>query len=127
MQSGLRQAARALFLFEEQQISNSGQCRADDRGNPKQPELLQRPPVHEERWSRAAGGIHRQVVNRYADQVNKREAKADGNSGEALRRATIRGWRIVMYVCAPLTHATALPTGTVALPAHGILSIVRPD
>jgi hypothetical protein len=29
-------------------------------------------------------GIHRSVANRYADEVNKREAKADGNSGKPL-------------------------------------------
>ena len=51
----LRGAARpssggyGASLFEEHRINNAGQCRADNRGNPKEPELLQRPPVHEER------------------------------------------------------------------------------
>ena len=79
-----------LFFFEEQRINKSGQSRTNYWGDPKEPELMQRPAVHEKRRSGAAGRVHRQVVNGYADQVNEREAKANGNSRKPQRCATIR-------------------------------------
>ena len=57
--------------------------RADDWGNPEEPELTERPAAGEDRGAGAAGGVDRGVGDGDADEVDQREAEADGDGGKA--------------------------------------------
>jgi hypothetical protein len=50
---------------------------AEERRQPEEPELLQRPAAHENRRSGAARRIHRRVRHWNADQMNQRKRKTD--------------------------------------------------
>jgi hypothetical protein len=57
---------------------------------PETPELREGPTAHEERRSRRSSRVDREVVDRDPDQVNQRQAEADGHAREALEPA-LRG------------------------------------
>ncbi len=90
------------LLFEEQRISNSGQCRADNRGNPKEPELLQRHPctksagppeeIDAELGKHLAGYVqtHQQTASGLAEAKATMEAAAKVAQEEAKRKAEER-------------------------------------
>src|SRR6185312_7639612 len=75
---------------EEGVVDDAGDEAANDGSGPKEPELTERPSVHEERLAGAAGGVHGGVRHGNADEVNEGEAESDGDAGERLRRARVR-------------------------------------
>ena len=70
-------------------MDHAGHHGADDRRDPEQPELLERPAADEQRRTGAARRVHRRVGHRNADQVDQRERETDREAGEA-RRALAR-------------------------------------
>src|SRR6478609_8392915 len=63
----------------------------DDRGQPENPQLADRPVAVEERDAGGAGRVDRGVRDRDRDEVDEGEHQADGDRGEALRRTGVRG------------------------------------
>lgn len=51
---------------------------------------MDRPAAHKYRGSRAAGGIHGEVGDRDANQMNECEAEANRDGGEALQSTAVR-------------------------------------
>ncbi len=86
-------AHRRFFggAFEDQRVGDARECRANHRGQPEQPQLLNRPAPDEERRGRAACRVHRRVRHRNADQMDQREREADGESCKPHRGALVRG------------------------------------
>ncbi len=72
-----------FFLAGDDRVNNPGERGADDGGEPEEPELLDGPAADEERGSGAAGGVHREIGDRDADEVDQREPEADGDRREA--------------------------------------------
>ncbi len=64
---------------------------SEDGGYPEEPELTECPASDEDRRAGAAGGVDRGVGDRDADEVDEREAEADGDGGEALGGALVGG------------------------------------
>ena len=78
-------------LPRDARVDEPGQQSADDRRDPEEPELLDRPAADEERGARAPRGVHGDVRHRDADQVDQREAEADRDRREPGRGALVRG------------------------------------
>ena len=79
-------------LLAEPAVEDAAERAADQRRDPEQPELRQRPAADEQRRAGAAGRVDRGVGDRDADEVDQRQAEADGDRGEA-RPAPCRAWR----------------------------------
>ena len=79
-----------LVLFEvasQERVEDSGQHGAQDRCDPEQPELAERPAADEDRGAGAARGVDREVRDGDPDQVDQREPEADRDRREARRGA----------------------------------------
>src|ERR1051325_275859 len=83
--SGVR---RRSVLSAKPAIDDPGNRRADDGCQPAQPELPQRPAAGEESRRRRAGRVQRGIGDGDTDQVDQREAEADGDRREPLRCPT---------------------------------------
>src|SRR5258705_11317907 len=64
---------------------------SNDWRDPEEPELTERPAAGEDCGAGAAGGVDRGVGDRDADEVDQREAEADGDGGEAFGCALVGG------------------------------------
>ena len=77
----------------DEAVGQRSQDRADERRDPEQPELLDRPALAAEQGddgrARRAGRVHRGPGDRDRGEVDHRQGEADGDGGEALRRAPI--------------------------------------
>src|SRR5262245_33768219 len=78
-------------LAGDRRISATGEDRAEDGGDPEEPELLEGPAADDEGWTGAARRVDGEVRDRDTDEVDDGEAEADGDGREALRRAAIGG------------------------------------
>src|SRR5690242_17728231 len=63
--------------FEQHPIECSPEHAADDRCNPEQPELRQRPSSDKHGRPCTSRWIHRKIGHRYPDQMNERETEAN--------------------------------------------------
>ena len=84
-----REAGRPLRR-REQRIDDARQRTASERRDPKEPELRERPVADEQSGPGAAGGVHRNVRDRNADEMDEREAEPDGNRREPGGSARVR-------------------------------------
>lgn len=66
------------------------ECGADDREQDECPNLFDRVPTGKDRHTNASGRIHRRVVDRNADQVDKRQRQTDGKPNRC-DRETLAG------------------------------------
>ncbi len=64
---------------------------SEDGCYPEEPELTECPAADEDRGAGAAGGVDRGVGDRDADEVDQREAEADGDGSEAFGGALVGG------------------------------------
>ena len=83
---------RSVLAAGDGAVDQRAQQGADDRRHPEQPQLRERPAADEDRHAGAARRVHRGVGHRDADQVDQRQAQADGDRREALRARACR-WR----------------------------------
>ena len=60
-------------------MEEAGSGGADDRHYPEQPQLLQSPATDKDRLTGTTSWINRGIGDRDADQVNQRQAQANGN------------------------------------------------
>ena len=72
-------------------IHDACDSRAQQRRQPEQPQLRQRPAAHEHGRACAARRIHRRVGDGNADEVNECEAQTDGNRCEAFGGIAMSG------------------------------------
>jgi hypothetical protein len=57
----------SLLGLEQRRIDKSRDRRSDNRGHPEEPQLPERPAMHEEGGAGAASWIHREIVYGYPD------------------------------------------------------------
>ena len=81
----------AALAFGDALVSDTADHAAQNRGDPEEPELLDGRTANEHSHSGRAGRVHRRVGHRDRDEVDEREAEADGNRGKACRCATVGG------------------------------------
>ena len=79
----------SVFRAADETVDCRTHHTADDRRQPKQPELGNRPTAIEDGDTRAAGRIHGGIGYRNADQVNQGETETDGNRSEPLGRTLV--------------------------------------
>src|ERR1043166_4723915 len=77
------------FLARNPGVERARQNRADYGGDPEQPELRDGPAAREYGRAGRARRVDRSVRHRDRDQVNQRQAEADGDGREALRGARV--------------------------------------
>src|SRR4029077_10888242 len=82
-------ALATLALTAEPAVSDAGKSGTEQRCNPEQPQLLQRPAAHDECRSGAARRVNRGVGDRNADQVYQSQSQSNRNGREPLRGAGI--------------------------------------
>lgn len=73
-----------ITFFQQGAIQHAAEDPADDRHDPEQPQLLQRPAALENRYRGAARRVDRGVGNRNADQMDEGQRQADSD-GKARR------------------------------------------
>ena len=85
---GLRLLLAAL-AFGDALVGDTANHAAENRGDPEEPELLDGSAANEHGHSGRASRVHGGVGHRDRDEVDEREAEADGNRGKACRCATV--------------------------------------
>lgn len=83
--------ALAALAFGQALVCNAADDATENRGDPEEPELLDGGPANEHCHCGRAGRVHGGVGHRDRDEVDEREAEADGNRGETCRSATVGG------------------------------------
>ena len=81
--------ALAALAFGEALVAHTTDDATENRGDPEEPELLDGGPTNEHGHSGRASRVHGGVGHRDRDEVDEREAEADGNRGETCRSATV--------------------------------------
>jgi len=76
----------SLILLRDRGVEQSRDCGAHDRGDPEEPQLLQRPAAHENCLAGAARRVDRSVGHRNADQVDQGQPQPDRDRRTALGR-----------------------------------------
>lgn len=84
---GLRRCGSWL---EDPNVQRSAHRATDERCYPKQPKLCERPPSNKDGWPRAPCRVHREIRNRYSDQMNQRQSQSDRDRRKARRSAPVR-------------------------------------
>ena len=75
--------------FCDAAIRHRSKDRAENRRNPEEPELADRPSAGEERNARASRGVDGRIGHGNADEVDQRQRKTDGERRKACRRAFV--------------------------------------
>jgi len=78
-----------LAIPAQPAVNGPAEQGADDRGDPKQPQLLDGPAADEQGDPGAASRVDGRVGDRDADQMDQREAQADGDGRQPLGRAFV--------------------------------------
>jgi hypothetical protein len=78
-----------LAISAQPAVNGPAEQGADDRGGPEQPQLLDGPAADEKGYPGAASRVDGRVGDRDADQVDQREAHADGDGRQPLGRAFV--------------------------------------
>lgn len=94
---GAWQSRRALLLlfalaalaFGDALVCNTANHATENRGDPEEPKLLDGSAANEHGHSGRAGRVHGGVGHRDRDEVDEREAEADGDRGKACRSAAV--------------------------------------
>jgi len=73
---------RRLVVIAEPAIHDAGDQGADDRRDPEQPELIERPATRKQCRARAARRIHRRIGHGNADQMDQGQRQADREAGK---------------------------------------------
>ena len=81
--------ALAALAFGKELVCNAADDATENRGDPEEPELLDGCTANEHGHSGRACRVHGGVGHRDGDEVDEREAEADGNRGKAGRSATV--------------------------------------
>ena len=77
--------ALAALAFGKELVCNAADDATENRGDPEEPERLDGGPANENCHCGRAGRVHRRVGHRDRDEVDEREAEADGNRGAYTR------------------------------------------
>ncbi len=81
--------ALAALAFGQALVCNTADDTTENRGDPEEPELLDGCTADEHCHGGRAGRVHGGVGHRDGDEVDEREAEADGDRGEACRSAAV--------------------------------------